>query len=113
MSCKRAASGSDNNPGHPQNLPFLDQCGTFNTTRHIKWRAGYIHLSTEWVGWDELNEALILYMVHSNCVLYFEYKRRPGLPNIYVTFFLIKNLLTVSSALESEEGEAKKPLKSI
>lgn len=71
-SCKRAVSGSDNNPGHPQNLPFLDQCGTFNSTGHIKWEAGYIHLSTEWVGWDELNEALILYMVHFNYVLCFE-----------------------------------------
>lgn len=108
MSCKHAASGSDNNSGHPQKLPLLDQYGTFNTTGHTKWKPGYIHFSAEWVGWDELNEAMILSMVHFNCVLCFEYKRRPSSPNIYITFFFIKNLVTVSSTLKSQDGEGKK-----
>lgn len=107
MSCKCAASGSNSNSGHPQDLPLLNQNGTFNTTGHIKWKAGSIHFSAEWVGWDDLNEVMILSMIHFNCALCFEYKRRPSLPNIYITFFLIKNLLTVSSTLKSQ-GEGKK-----
>lgn len=105
MSCKRMASGSDNNAEHSRNLPLLDQYGTWNQTG---WKAGCIHFSTEWGGWDELNEAIILSMVHFNCVLCFEYKR-PSLPNIYITFLLIKNLLTVSSTMKSWGGREKKP----